>query len=159
MIEFFDPELFTAGTVGPPGQRTFFLQARLDGQLCSVRLEKQQVSALAEYLAGMLHDLPTPTDVAPAPDLVHPVEAQWIVASIGVAYDNNQDRIVILVEEFPADDEVDDDDVQRLRVSITRSQVRAFIERATFLVAGGRPPCRLCGAPVDPTGHPCPRHN
>ncbi len=156
MSEFFDPTAFTAGAIGPPGGRVFYLQAHDDGTVSSVRLEKQQVSALAEYLAGMLHDLPAPADVPAAPELVEPVVAEWTVGNIGVAYDNDLDRIVIVAEELVDEDEPEGD---TLRVVITRSQVRAFIERAGDLMAGGRPPCRLCGAPMDPTGHACPRAN
>lgn len=157
MTEFDDPAGFTAGTVGPPGQRVFYLQAQDQGVVASVRLEKQQVSALAEYLAGMLHDLPAPTQVPPAPELVEPVIPEWTVGNIGVAYDNDRDRIVIVAEELTPDEE--DDDGDSFRVVITRAQVRAFIDRASALMAGGRPPCRLCGAPMDPEGHACPRAN
>jgi len=154
--EYLDPTVFTAGTVGPPGQRVFYLQAGDGGSVRSVRLEKQQVSALAEYLAGMLHDLPAPADVPPAPRLVEPVAADWVVGNIGVAYDNELDRIVIVAEELVAEDEPDG---ESLKVILSRSQVRAFIERAEELMAGGRPPCRVCGAPMDPAGHACPRAN
>ena len=158
MSEYLDPAGFTAGTIGPPGRRVFYLQAQDAGVVSSVRLEKQQVAALAEYLAGMLHDLPAPSPVTPAPDLVEPVVAEWTVGNIGVAYDNDLDRIVIVAEEL-VPDEVDDEDGARLRVILTRAQVRAFIEKAGELMAGGRPPCRLCGAPMDPAGHACPRAN
>lgn len=156
MSDFDDPDTFTAGTVGPPGQRVFYLQAQEGGVVTSVQLEKQQVSALAEYLAGMLHDLPAPSDVPPAPDLAEPVVAEWQVGNIGVAYDNDRDRIVIVAEELTAEE---DDDGDRLRVTVSRAQVRAFIDKAGALMAGGRPPCRLCGAPMDASGHVCPRAN
>jgi len=154
--EYLDPRVFTAGTVGPPGQRVFYLQAGDDEAVRSVRLEKQQVSALAEYLAGMLHDLPAPAEVPPAADLVEPVVPEWVVGNIGVAYDNDLDRIVIVAEELVAEDEPEG---ESLKVVLSRSQVRAFIDRAEELMAGGRPPCRICGAPMDPAGHACPRAN
>lgn len=156
MSEYLDPTAFTAGAIGPPGQRVFYLQACDNGSVSSVRLEKQQVSALAEYLAGMLHDLPAPPGVPAAPELAEPVEAEWVVGNIGVAYDNDLDRIIIVAEELVPEDEPEGDS---LRVIISRSQVRAFIERASELLAGGRPPCRICGAPMDPEGHACPRAN
>ncbi len=158
MPEFDEPTAFTPGAIGPPGQRVFYLQAQDGGVVSSVRLEKQQVAALAEYLAGMLHDLPAPSDVPPAPALVEPVVPEWTVGNIGVAYDNDRDRIVIVAEEL-VPDEAAPVDGDNLRVVVTRSQVRAFIERAGELMAGGRPPCRLCGAPLDPAGHACPRAN
>ena len=154
--EYLDPAVFTAGTIGPPGQRVFYLQAGDNGAVSSVRLEKQQVIALAEYQAGMLHDLPAPSDVPPAPELIEPVVAEWTVGNIGVAYDNDLDRIIIVAEELVAEDEPEG---ESLRVVLSRAQVRAFIERAEELMAGGRPPCRVCGAPMDPGGHACPRAN
>ena len=151
-----EPLAFTAGAVGPPGQRTFFLQAQYDDEITAVKLEKQQVLALAEYLGGLLNDLPPAPEVPEAPELVEPVEAEWTVGTIGVAYDNDRDRIVIVAEELVAEDEEPGD---VLRVAVTRAQVRALIERAEELMLGGRPPCRLCGAPMDPAGHACPRAN
>lgn len=162
MIEFDDPDIFTTGTVGPPGQRVFYLQARDNGRVSTVRLEKQQVAALAEYLQGLLHDLPPPAEVADAADLTEPVVAEFIVGTIGVAYDNDRDRIVIVADELlPEDPEADPAEAlgESLRLTVTRAQVRALIDRAQELMAGGRPPCRLCGAPLDPSGHACPRAN
>ncbi len=156
MTSYDDPQAFTTGAVGEPGQRVFYLQAQHDGIATSVKLEKQQVLALAEYLAGLLHDLPAPDKVPAAPDLAQPVLAEWTVGTIGVAYDNDRDRIVIVADELVPDE---DEPGDTLRVAITRAQVRALIERAEHLMVGGRPPCRLCGAPMDPTGHACPRAN
>src|SRR3546814_11244115 len=102
MSEYLDPNAFTAGAIGPPGQRVFYLQACDDSSVSSVRLEKQQVSALAEYLAGMLHDLPAPSDVPAAPQLAEPVHAEWTVGNIGVAYDNDLDRTIIVPEALAA---------------------------------------------------------
>lgn len=156
MTAYEEPEVFTTGAVGEPGQRTFYLQAREGGDTTSVKLEKQQVMALAEYLGGLLHDLPAPDQVPEAPELIDPVIPDWTVGTIGVAYDNDRDRIVIVADELMPDDE---DKGATMRVAATRSQVRALIDRAESLMAGGRPPCRLCGAPLDPTGHACPRAN
>lgn len=157
MTTFEDPDGFTTGAVGQPGQRTFYLQATEGPARTSVKLEKQQVAALAEYLAGLLHDLPPPDRVPPAPDLEDPGVPDWTVGTIGVAYDNDRDRIVIVADELVPED--DDEPGETMRVAVTRAQVRALIERAEELMAGGRPPCRVCGAPMDPEGHACPRAN
>ncbi len=158
MTAYEEPEVFTTGAVGDPGQRIFYLQAREGDDTTSVKLEKQQVMALAEYLGGLLHDLPAPDIVPEAAELIDPVIPDWTVGTIGVAYDNDRDRIVIVADELTADE--DDDAIgASMRVAATRSQVRALIDRAEGLMAGGRPPCRLCGAPLDPSGHACPRAN
>lgn len=158
MTAYEDPEVFTTGAVGEPGQRIFYLQAREGADTTSVKLEKQQVMALAEYLGGLLHDLPAPDKVPEAPELLDPVIPDWTVGTIGVAYDNDRDRIVIVADELVPDED-DETPGASLRIAATRSQVRALIDRAESLMAGGRPPCRLCGAPLDPTGHACPRAN
>jgi uncharacterized repeat protein (TIGR03847 family) len=152
------PDVFTTGTVGAPGQRVFYLQAR-DGELVvTVRCEKQQVAALADYFAGLLDDLePAPYGVA-ASDLrlTEPFEEIWTVGPIGVAYDEPSDRIVVVLEEL-VDEEVEEG--ASVRVRLNRAQVSAFVRHAREIVSAGRPPCRFCGLPLDPEGHACPRMN
>jgi uncharacterized repeat protein (TIGR03847 family) len=154
------PEVFTAGTVGPPGQRVFYFQARDGDTQVTLRCEKQQVAALAEYFDGLLNDLePTPYGIA-AGDLrlSEPFEEIWTVGPIGVAYDEPDDRIVVVLEEL-VDEEEGAEDGASVRVRLTRAQVSAFVSHARTLVAAGRPPCRFCGLPLDPDGHLCPRMN
>jgi uncharacterized repeat protein (TIGR03847 family) len=152
------PDVFTAGTVGPPGQRVFYFQARHADTVVTLRCEKQQVAALAEYLDGLLDDLePSPYGVAASDlHLAEPFEEGWTVGPIGVAYDEPDDRIVVVLEELVDED---DDSGASVRVRLTRAQVQAFVNHARGLVAAGRPPCRFCGLPIDPDGHHCPRMN
>ncbi|HKD98535.1 MAG TPA: DUF3090 domain-containing protein [Micromonosporaceae bacterium] len=183
VYEFEPPERFVAGTVGPPGERTFYLQARGGGRLVSVALEKVQVSLLAEKLDELLIEanrrfgLTLPDPDAGAADnepLDSPVDEEFRVGTLGLAYDVDSATVVIEaiavaeteeeVEEEP--EETDDEDFEvagadldRLRVRLTPAETRAFIDRAKRVVAAGRPPCPLCGQPLDPTGHRCPRHN
>lgn len=154
---------FTAGTLGEPGARTFLFQAQAGGTTITIKCEKQQVAALAEYLQGVLADLPaveggaeTAVDLALAP----PYEPDWAAGTLSVAYDDVADRIVILVEEAGELDEDDllDDDRASLRVRLTRAQVTALVDHAVELVEGGRPPCPVCGHPKGPD-HACPRTN
>lgn len=162
MTESFDlpsPERFTAGAVGQPGQRVFYLQAVGGGEVVSLRLEKTQVGALAEYLSGLLSDLP-PVPAAELPGeaelaLVEPVLDAWIVGTIGVAFDEEADRVVLVAEELV--DEGEESATARFR--LTRGQAVAFVDHARALVAAGRPPCPFCGRPLDPEGHVCPRSN
>jgi uncharacterized repeat protein (TIGR03847 family) len=157
-------ERFTAGTVGPTGQRVFYLQATGEGEVVTLRLEKQQVAALADYLAGILDDLPTAPEGAP-PDagaLVEPVIAEWVVGSLGVAWDETADRVVLVAEELltePEGEEAAETAVATARFRLTRSQVASFVAIARELVAAGRPPCPICGRPLNPDGHICPRSN
>ena len=155
-----EPDRFTAGAVGPPGQRVFYLQAGAEGHVVTLRLEKAQVAALAEYLASVLADLATP-DPASIPgqlELAEPVVAEWVVGQIGVVFDEDRDRMVVQAEEL-LEEEADDTDRGVARFALTRAQVASFVARAADLVAAGRPPCDLCGRPKDPEGHMCIKTN
>jgi uncharacterized repeat protein (TIGR03847 family) len=172
---FEPPERFVAGTVGPPGERTFFLQARGGGRLVSVALEKVQVALLAEKLEELLLeaqrrfgvDLPeAATGQADNEPLDTPLDEEFRVGTLGLAFDVDTATVVIeaiaVGEEETEDEEEDEEataDRDRLRVRLTPQATRAFIERAKKVVASGRPPCPLCGQPLDPKGHLCPRHN
>ncbi|KUL23070.1 DUF3090 domain-containing protein [Actinoplanes awajinensis] len=185
---FEPPERFVAGTVGEPGDRTFYLQARGGGRVVSVALEKVQVSLLAEKLEELLLEankrfgvtLPEPA-LLPVHDnepLDVPVDEEFRVGTLGLAFDVDTATVVIeaieageseveLTDDPLADDDADDDDdddepdddLDRLRVRLTPEATRQFIDRARRVVAAGRPPCPLCGQPLDPAGHLCPRHN
>jgi uncharacterized repeat protein (TIGR03847 family) len=111
-FDFESPDFFTAGTVGMPGRRTFYLQAREAGRVVTLKLEKEQIRALAEYLAKLLNDLPKPDALPRDMALLEPVNEAWVVGSLGVAYDETADRILIVAEELSeeADDDEDDDD-------------------------------------------------
>ena len=164
--EFEDVDAFTTGAIGQPGSRVFFLQARHGRRRVAVKCEKQQVSAIAQYLRKVLNDLPPPDDkpIAAALDLVEPVEEVFVLGPIGLGYDRATDRLVVQLEEvrFEDDDDVDDDDDTsdgHVRLYVTRGQAASFVEHAEQVVAAGRPDCRWCGHPIDPDGHPCPRMN
>jgi uncharacterized repeat protein (TIGR03847 family) len=177
---FDPPERFVAGTVGPPGERVFYLQARGGGRLVSVVLEKVQVALLAEKLDELLGEahrrfgltlpepLPVGTDNEP---LESPVDEEFRVGTLGLAYDVDTSTVVIeaiaageneqagAAEGAGEAEDEEDLDLDRLRVRLTPAATREFIERAKRVVNAGRPPCPLCGGPLDPQGHLCPRHN
>lgn len=159
-FRFDEPDVFTAGAVGAPGARTFFFQAVEAGQVVSLKCEKQQVAALAQYLAELMADLPPVTPaLSPAHlGLTEPVVAEWIVGSMGVAYDEADDRFVIVIDELVDEEEVTEPP-GLARFRLTPAQVAALIPWAEELVGQGRPLCPLCGRPMDPDGHACPRSN
>jgi uncharacterized repeat protein (TIGR03847 family) len=178
------PDRFVAGTVGQPGERAFFLQARQGNRITSVGLEKQQVSVLAEHLDRVLDEVrrrsagrvevppasSTPSDTQP---LDAPITEEFRVGTMTIAWDPTIDRIVIelfsnvegedeVAEELPttaeeAESAIDADEV--FVVKITASYARDFVARAQALVKAGRPACPFCLQPLDPSGHICPRAN
>jgi uncharacterized repeat protein (TIGR03847 family) len=182
---FDPPERFIAGTVGQPGSRTFFLQAREGARIVSVSLEKVQVAALAERLGRLLVELDqrgivileedrAVDDVAP---LDEPLTEAFRAGTLTLGWDGGRERVLIearaeseddeeeaesssetdLEHVLAADDDPDAPDV--LRVHLTADVARGFVERALRVVRSGRPPCPLCGNPLDPQGHICPRRN
>jgi len=149
-------ERFTAGTVGPKGQRTFFLQAKEGTTTISLNLEKQQVHALAEYIDSMMEDLPTP-DPATLPmdlELDDPVVPVWVVGRMGGTYSEEADRIVLWAEEMQPDED-DTDAPATARFQVTLPQAMAFIHHARRVVGAGREPCQFCGAPLNGDGAWC----
>ena len=154
------PERFTAGTEGEPGQRVFYVQAAEQGATVTLRLEKTQVGALAQYLAELLADLPpveeseVPTDL----ELTAPVLPEWIVGGIGVAFDEGRDRMLVTFQELVAED-AEEGSGGTVSILASRAQCLAFVRRAAELLSSGRPPCQLCGRPLDPEGHTCIKTN
>jgi uncharacterized repeat protein (TIGR03847 family) len=207
---------FVADAVGPPGQRVFYLQAAQGDQSVTLRLEKQQVAALCEHLAAMMADLPEAEGIANiSNELREPVEESWVVGAMGVAYEQDEDRILLVAEEmvFDTDDASDDAGLRGLtgretdpgnidpenidpdandyddnfndelaadfeadfddlfgpsgilggaataRFHVPRSLLAAFVAHGLHVTSAGRPPCELCGGPINPDGHICPRLN
>lgn len=181
VVHFHDPpERFVAGTVGQPGERAFFLQARSGAQLTTVGLEKEQVSVLAERLESMLDevlrgggeddDVEENDDESSSDDepLDQPLIEEFRVGTLRLAWDSDEHRVVIEAYEVteeeadpppPVEEDPDADGPETLVVRISAQQARAFVRRALAVVAQGRPPCPFCGRPLDPEGHICPRQN
>ncbi len=167
-FEFRSVNHFTAGAIGEPGARVFYLQAGDDDRYVSVKIEKQQVSALATFLKSVMDDLPEPELPADGPvPLIEPALPEWIVGQIAVGIDEADAKVVLVVEELVPDDEDDDaeDDLladvstgAQLRVHLSVEQAANFIATSEDLMSKGRPPCRLCGQP-DSSRHVCPRLN
>jgi len=148
------PDEFTVGTVGPVGRRVFLLQCRQGDHLLTVKVEKQQVAVLASYLARIVQEVGRPGVLPAEVTFRADQEPAWVVGTIGVSYDDQRSRVVVVVEEVEGDE-----DTSVARISITLEQAAAFAVVATGLVEAGRPPCPLCGMPLDPSGHDCPRTN
>jgi uncharacterized repeat protein (TIGR03847 family) len=179
VFEYDPPERFVAGTVGQPGQRSFFLQARAGTRLTTVAVEKQQVAVLAERVDELLDEVlrlsggsatvpaVAPTAAEDNAPLDTPIEQEFNVGTMSLSWDADAERVLIecfAVTEAEQDaDEVPDTAEEAigavLRVSLTGAAARGFAKRALAVVAAGRPPCPFCSNPLDPEGHICPRAN
>ena len=147
----------TFGTVGAPGKRVFYVQAWAAATLVTLKLEKLHVQGLAAAMQELLNDLPAESSPAPAPGLRPPVEAKWVVGSIGLSpFDDATQRVTVLFEELVREE---GEEGATASVGVTIAQMVALVERGVELVAGGRPNCPLCGNPMDPDGHACPKTN
>lgn len=176
---FDPPDRFVAGTVGEPGQRTFFLQAKGAGRLVSVALEKQQVALLAERISAMLDDLLqgqttttedfvpalTPEGAADTDPLDTPIDEDFRAGTMTLAWDDDAQRVIVEVfaieEDVAGPEDLADPEADRevMVVVLPPTAARAFCERAEAVVSAGRPSCDFCGNPLDPDGHLCPRMN
>jgi uncharacterized repeat protein (TIGR03847 family) len=152
------PTLFTADYVGEPGRRTFYLQARTDAATLSFLLAER----LRELLMALDGSDSVGTSVPerdPALALAEPVEPEWRVGTMGLAYQQDEDRILLVLQAAEEEEEEEEDDQDAVRFALRRDQVRTFVLHAQAVVNEGRPLCQLCGLPIDPSGHACPASN
>jgi uncharacterized repeat protein (TIGR03847 family) len=160
----------TADAVGEPGRRVFFLQAASGADQVTLLIEKEQVRSLAERLESLLPELavarPEDPEEARAAEgvelsLREPLEPDFRVGQLALDYDPGRDRFVMVVTELVADDDEDagSPEPREVRLWVTRPQLRVLARHGAQVVARGRPPCPLCGNPLDPAGHVCPALN
>lgn len=159
-------ERITTDAIGEPGKRVFYLQARKELRLVTLICEKEHVAALALAIDQLLLSLAgddADAVVEPDPiidggmDLELPLEPAFRVGQVNLGYDQVTERLVIIAYELQ---EEDDDAIPSVaRFWATPAQMRAFSIHGQEVVAAGRPRCAMCGEPIDPEGHFCPRKN
>ena len=171
-------DVITAGAIGEPGRRTFYIQARAGARTVTIRSEKQQVAAIGKYLRRALAHLPVPEGQPPRSvmQLAEPVQEAVVLGAIALEFNRSNDEFVLHLKEFaPLSQDDDEDDLEeddddeddslenasgsRARVSMTRAQAMAFCDNADRIVSAGRPDCEYCELPINPDGHFCPRMN
>lgn len=169
---FKDISRFTVGTVGLPGERTFYLQFKSGNIVISASLEKSQVAALSERLNYMLKEIRLVHPLAPRPQLLRdslpleiPVMDEFRIGSIAIFFDEESELIQVDLREINVSEDENEEDlvqlneVEVIRLFITPSQAKTFHDRAELVIAAGRQPCPFCGFPIDPQGHLCARAN
>ena len=165
LIDFKPISRITVGTVGPPGQRVFLLQASQGVSMITLKVEKEQVRILSTSILELMEELDekhprsySKVDEPLSSDLMlqEPFEPAFAVGQIGLGYDQEQDLIVLVVQELQYED---NDDPATARFWGTRPQMKILSEHALEVVEQGRPICPLCDSPIDPDGHFCPKSN
>ena len=159
-IELDPTNRIAAGTVGEPGQRAFYIQAKGTYRDLTMLVEKVQVQALAERALAILDDQHDLTEEKPE-DLVLPVSPDWRAGQLGLGFDPERRLALLVAQEAPGpeDEDVDPDSLSTARLWLRPAQLAALGKRGLELVNQGRPLCALCGLPLDPAGHLCPRKN
>jgi uncharacterized repeat protein (TIGR03847 family) len=163
----FDPvDDIGVGTIGPAGQRQFFLRATGAGRSVVLFCDKFHVQGLIgriqQLLASQGREVETPaTEVSPAP--AEAGAPEWTIGELGLGFHESKGRFVIVAREASAAGDDDDtqpaEDLSTARFWIDEGQVRHFVTQATAVLSAGRPACPRCGLPMDPSGHPCPAAN
>ena len=172
-IELDPVDRITAGAVGDPGERTFFLQGKKGDRLVTLLVEKGQVQQLAaavvEILARIGADPSAETETdTPTMDLEPPLEPEWRAGRLAIGYEEDRDLLVLEVEELVPEEEDDEDaapledegpEPGMVRFWATKDQMLALARHGAAVCAAGRPTCQFCGNPIDPEGHMCPAMN
>ena len=161
----------TADAVGVPGERTFFIQAASGPDQVTLLVEKEQVRVLAERVTAWLPELAAerpedPEEVRAAErgelGLSQPLEPDFRVGQLALTYDPERDRVMVVATELVTEAEAEEDPLhepEEVRLWVTRPQLRVMARHGAEVVQRGRPPCPLCGNPLDPSGHICPAQN
>lgn len=153
-FEFGQVQRVTAGAVGPPGKRVFFLQISYAGGVVTLKVEKEQLRVLADRLLALIPESRTAEGTAPA-TLEEPLRPAWAVGGMTLAYDGREQRFEISLVELVEEGE----DPAVGQFSATLAQIRTLVHQARAVVAAGRPPCPVCDGPIDHDGGVCPRAN
>jgi uncharacterized repeat protein (TIGR03847 family) len=167
VLEELDPvDRLTAGAVGPPGQRVFYVQGRRGPSLVTLVVEKQQVELLSTWVIDMLYRVGAETGEGPPEedmDLEEPIEPRWRAGRLSLGYAEDRDMMFLEVEEISGAEEEEEEpqgevetDAPVIRFWATREQMMALARHGARVCAAGRPRCELCGGPIDPEGHVCP---
>lgn len=154
----------TVGTVGEPGNRTFYLQGSQGSQIISLVIEKQQAAMMAASFESLLIDLnskhPEETRTGAEPiwsdmRLREPIEPSFRVGHMGLGYNEDSDQVVLIAYELVEEEE----EPNIVSFWTSRPQVKELIKHAATVVSSGRPICGNCGQPMDAEGHFCPNRN
>ena len=170
-IRKLDPvESFIVGTIGQPGEREFYLQAKYRGAIHSFAIDKSQVSALADRMALLIGELKAADyrfENLVAVNLEVPLIPEFQIGVIGIVWLPSSEQVQLDLQEVSANESNFDSDLIAegeegpllFRLFLNPDIANNFVQLARRVVAAGRAPCPFCGLPINRDGHLCPRAN
>ncbi|MHB8379218.1 MAG: DUF3090 family protein [Acidimicrobiales bacterium] len=148
---FNEPDKIMVGVRGDVGNRLFLFQVREGRRLAIIKCEKIQLAALAEWISQVVGELGRPGHLPDDFTLEAEYESDFVAGDIAVSLDEEAQAIDVTMESVEED--------SSLSVRLTREWAAGLAIAIVRLVEAGRPLCPLCGGPLDPKGHDCPRTN
>jgi len=148
---FLQPDKVMVGVRGDVGNRLFLFQVREGRRLAIIKVEKIQLAALAQWISQVLSELGRPGHLPDDFALEPEYEADFVAGDIAVSLDEEAQAIDVIIESIEED--------SSLNVRLSREWAAGLAIAIVRLVEAGRPLCPLCGGPLDPKGHDCPRTN
>ncbi len=149
-------------TLGEPGRRTFNLELEAGPALCVVWLEKELLLQLGIRLQETVERLPAEEKDRPS----NSVDPQWSGEALALdfkagqlALEYNSEANSFNLLAFEVESEESSEEGASVSFWITTDQATSLAKEALRICAAGRPRCFLCGLPIDPDGHVCPRSN
>jgi len=167
-VELDPVDRITTDAVGPPGERTFYLQARKGDDVVTVVVEKQQVQLLSASILEILARVGKETGLGPDEEemaLEEPVDPMWRAGRLSIGYLDDRDLLLLEVEEQVDEEEEEEEEEEReqregerLRLWATPEQMLSLSRHGALVCSRGRPKCQFCGNPLD-DDHVCPAMN
>lgn len=167
-----DPvQSFIVGTIGQPGEREFYLQAKFHGGIHSFAIEKSQVIALADRMALLIGELKAADyrfENVIAVNLEVPLIPEFQIGVIGIVWQPDSEQVVLDLQEITESEITDliseeealnESAPQLFKLYLSADIANNFVTLARKVVAAGRLPCPFCGLPINKDGHLCPRAN
>lgn len=157
----------TTDAIGQPGKRVFYIQGWQGEKTVTLIVEKIQIQSLAVGVEQFLSEIDSqhPELEEANGDFVEermrinpPVDPLFRVGELGLGYDADTDRVVLVARELQAED-ADPEEAGVVRFWCSRSQIRAMCHWGMEVAARGRELCPQCGQPMDPEGHFCAKKN
>ncbi|HLW00996.1 MAG TPA: DUF3090 family protein [Ktedonobacterales bacterium] len=170
-------DLLDAEAIGRPGRRRFRLFARARGRTAGLWIEREQLQALADAIDQVLAQLPggetfrnlLPSQTeevpsAPSDFPAHP-DIEFQIGELSLGYDERDNVLAILatpievLEEEGGEMRAQRSEEPGFAARFSRDQASKLSQHIQGILSAGRPRCNLCGAPLGPEPHACPKQN